>query len=70
MTFSFGPFDEAIPLDPSEYGGKSGLVQSAADGHELTVGEEQGIVQRVGAEGEGDVDVVTGLPVPVTEEAN
>lgn len=75
-----GPFDLETPLEPTEYGGKEGLVQKREDGHTPTPSERNNMDVRgakhwvlvTGDDGisrwvQDSVDPVTGESVPVEE---
>lgn len=62
-----GPFDEPIPLKPTEYGGDAGLVQPRAKGHVPTPAERNAMAARTDPMDESGVDPVTGEQAPFEE---
>jgi hypothetical protein len=65
MPMTVGPWDDAAPLGPSEYGGKAGLVQSKADGHDPTPAERLAMANRTDGGDPAAIDPVTGIAQPV-----
>lgn len=62
-----GPFDEPVPVGPSEYGGDEGLVQPRAKGHTPTPAERLAMANRTDPMDPDGIDPVTHEASPFEE---